>query len=155
MIYLYWKLQPRYTSIRSHGGNAVLKRKKAWKVSGIVLGIGLVFSVGAFTEATTDWVTNAINSSYSRFLDAANVTTNEIVTNADEEINAKIQSELENTVVANEEELKRMLEEYYQMKLNGLTEGEDFKSLEAQLEQIRNDVYENYKKQIDEKFAGQ
>jgi hypothetical protein len=133
----------------------LLKKKKAWKLTGIVLGTGLVFSAGALTEATTDWVTNALNSSYSRFLDTASGTTNDIVTNADQEINTKIQTEIENTVVANEDELKRMLEEYYQMKLNGLTESEDFKSLEAQLEQIRNNVFESYKLQIDEAFAGQ
>lgn len=154
MICYYWKLQLRRSSILFTGGN-VLKKKKVWKFAGVVLGIGLVFSAGALTEATTDWVTNAINSSYSRFLDAASGTTNEIVTNADQEINAKIQSEIETTVVANEEELKRMLEDYYQMKLNGLTESEDFKSLEVQLAQIRNNVFESYKLQIDEAFAGQ
>lgn len=130
---------------------------KTLKVSGIVVGILGVFAAGSFVGASTDWKTNAINSAYNSILGTGHEVNNEIVADAPTDINNAIQTEIASTVESKEDELKRLLEQYYQMKLDGLTETAEFKSLENTINEIMLNVAAKFKEDIDKAFeeAGQ
>lgn len=127
--------------------------KKGLKVTGIVVSGLLVFGAGSFVGASSDWKTTAINNSYSEMLDVASNKTNQLTVNVSGDIDGKIQTEINGTVEENKAELERLLQEYYQMKLNGLTQTQEFADLETQIETIRNNILVSYKQQIDQAFA--
>jgi hypothetical protein len=130
-------------------------KKKLLFVGGALVVAGGIFAAGTFTGASTDWQTNAVNGAYSELLGTASTTTNQITSNADTEINNTINTAIQSTVDQQQTELQRLLDQYYQMKLDGLTGTPEFKSLEQQISQIRQSVFDAYKKQIDEAFAKQ
>jgi hypothetical protein len=123
----------------------------------VVIGLGIlgVFALGNITGATSDWQTNAINNAYSELLGTASQTTTELTSDVATDINTKIQTEIQGTVDEQQAELQRLLDQYYQMKINGLTSSPEFLQIESQIEQIKANVLEAYKKQIDEAFANQ
>lgn len=130
--------------------------KKAIKVATFVAGLGLVFGAGSMfgkeTGATGDWVTNAINSAYSEMITTANSTVDEVATNVETDVNEKVQSEIQQSVDSKQAELEKLLEEYYRLKLEGLTETEEFKKVESQIEAIQQDLLNTFKQRIDEEF---
>ena len=133
--------------------------RKGLKVVGIALvGVGL-FAAGSLTGektgASTDWMTNAINTANSEIGSAGYQKKTEIVTNADADINAKIMSEVQSEVDAKELELQALLEQYYQMKLNGLTDTPEYATILSQIETIQQGVFDRYKAEIDAVFATQ
>lgn len=129
--------------------------KKSIKVTGVILGLGTIFGLGTLTGASTDWATNAQNAAYSELLDTASTKTTALTKNTDEDITNKINTEIESTVDEQQAELQKLLDQYYQMKLDGLTNTPDFKALEDQIAAIKQSVFEAYRKQIDEAFANQ
>lgn len=128
--------------------------KKSVKIAGIVLGVGVVFFSGGIVGANMDWKTKAINDSYSKFLDTASIKVGELVGNVDKDLDLKVQSKVDGIVSENEEELERLLEEYYQMRLESIATTEEIEELELQIEEVRNTVVESYKKRINEAFNG-
>lgn len=129
--------------------------KKSLKITGLVLGLGVVFGVGSIAGASNlSWKDNTINDAYSGFLDVASSKVSDLTGNVDADINKAVQNQISGTVEQQEKELQKLLEEYYQMKLNNMTETQAFKELEAQIIEIRKSVAEAYKKQIDDAFKG-
>lgn len=57
-------------------------------------------------------------------------------------------------IQAQQDELQRLLEEYYQMKVDGLESTAEYKELENQIEIIKQDVLTRYKSEIDSAFDG-
>lgn len=119
-----------------------------------VLGLGLAFGGGVVaTKATTDWQTNAINKAQSdlkqQAYDKANVLSNQAST----DINAKVNAAVSDEMKAKQDELNQLMEQYYQMKLNGITNTAEFKSVEDQITKIQQWALDQYKSQIDQTFA--
>lgn len=127
---------------------------------GIVAGLG-IFGAGMFgkdtvkTFAGSSWSTNAENAAYGELIDTANSTKNELVSNIDSDVNSKINTAIGSSVDEQQAELARLLEEYYKMKLDGMTESEQFKQLEQRIRDIQQNVLESFKNQIDQEFANQ
>lgn len=132
-----------------------MKKKAAIKVAGSVLVVGAVFAAGTFTGASTDWKTTAINNAYSELLDTGNNKTEVLVDKSATDINNTINTAISDNVDAQQVELQKLLDQYYKMKLEGLTLTPEFKALEAQIETIKANVLANFKKQIDEAFVSQ
>ncbi|MED1863347.1 hypothetical protein P4V41_07745 [Fictibacillus nanhaiensis] len=128
--------------------------KKSVKYTAVGLTVLALFGTGTFVGANTDWKSKVINDSYSGFLDTASDKTDELTSDVSGDINEKVQSEISGTVDKQHEELERLLDEYYKLKLAGYTNSEEYKQLEQQIITIRTNVYESYKKRIDEAFVG-
>ncbi|WP_226087488.1 hypothetical protein [Mesobacillus sp. S13] len=126
--------------------------KKTGKIAGVILGVGIVFAAGTFTGATTDWFSNAVNTANSTIGKAGFDKKTELIANSDADINVKIVQEIGVKIDAEEVELQALLDEYYQMRLDGLTESQRYQDLEAQIDAITNNVYERYKQEIDAVF---
>jgi hypothetical protein len=52
-------------------------------------------------------------------------------------------------------DLEKLLDQYYQMKLDGLEGTQAYKDLEAQIAAIKQSVYDRYTKEIVQVFASQ
>jgi ribosomal protein L29 len=134
--------------------------KKSFKVAFVTtLAVG-VFSAGFFgkdvyTKATSDWKTNVINQANSELGSVAYSKKEELKASAVEDINAKVQDELSGDIESQKAELERLLEEYYQMKLNGLSNTSDFKTIEAQIATIKESILKRYQDELDAVFAAQ
>lgn len=128
--------------------------KKSTKIAGIVLGLGVMFSTGAIVGANVDWKTS-VESEANRRIAAAGYHKREEIKAKAGDLSQQMLDALNPKIQAEQDELTRLLEEYYQLKIKGLTESEDFRLLEQKIEQIRNNQYERYKKEIDAIFAGQ
>lgn len=131
--------------------------KKVIKVALVTLGLGVVFGAGSMfggndTSASGDWVTNGINAAYSEMITTANEVTNGLTATVETDANAKVNKAIAQTVEEKQSELDRLLKEYYQMKLDGLTETEQFLQLEGQIEAIQQDLLNTFKQRIDEEF---
>lgn len=127
--------------------------KKSTKIAGIVLGLGVVFSAGAVTGANSNWKTEVVNEASARIGNAGYLKKEELIKNAD--IGSEMKQILNPAIATQEQEVARLLQEYYNLKLQGLTESEDYKQIEAQLETLKLGVIERYKKDIDALFVGQ
>ena len=60
---------------------------------------------------------------------------------------------LDPKIAEEQAELERLLEEYYRMKVEGLTDSPEFKKVEADIEKIRQNAYNRFTKEIDTLFA--
>jgi peptidoglycan hydrolase CwlO-like protein len=128
-------------------------------ILGTTLGLG-VFSAGLFSnqiysKATTDWKTDAINTANSDLGSAGYQKKNELINSASTDINTKVQQDIGNEVDAQKADLEKLLDQYYQMKLDGLENTQAYKDLESQIAAIKQSVYDRYTKEIDQVFASQ
>lgn len=123
--------------------------KKSIKIVSVGLVLGVMFVAGSFTQASNDWVTTVIGEA-NRSIGQAGHQKKEEIINSD--VTAQKQQAIQPAIDAEEEELQRLLEEYYQMKLQGLTETEEFQEIKNQLLIIREGVFERYKSEIDSMF---
>jgi cell shape-determining protein MreC len=134
--------------------------KKVVKVSGIVLAGALVFGGGLFsqqvyTKATTDWKTDAINTANANLGSAGYSEKEKLKAQASTDINSKVQDEINQSVEDQKAELQKLLDEYYQMKLNNMTSTPEFLSLQQQIKQIQANILARYETEIDQVFAAQ
>jgi hypothetical protein len=134
--------------------------KKVVKVSGGILLSGGIFTTGFFgqqvyTKATTDWQTNAINTANSELAESAYNKKEELKASATDDINNKVQDEISQSVEDQKAELQRLLDEYYQMKINNLTSTPEFLSLQQQIKQIQADILARYESELDKVFEDQ
>jgi uncharacterized membrane-anchored protein YjiN (DUF445 family) len=134
--------------------------KKTMKISGVVLAGALAFGGGLFsqqiyTKATTDWQTDAINTANSELGSAAYTKKNELINSASTDINAKVQDQISKDVEDQKAELQKLLDEYYQMKINNLTNTPEFLSLQQKIKQIQADILSRYENEIDKVFEDQ
>lgn len=126
--------------------------KKGLKIGAVVLGIGLVFGAGGFVGANSDWKTVVINDASKQIGQAGYEKKEELLS---QDVSGQMKMAANPTIEEEMADLQRMLEEYYQMKLDGLTGTAEFQALEKQIEQIKVNVYERYRKEIDQAFNGQ
>jgi hypothetical protein len=134
--------------------------KKVLKVSGVVLVGALVFGGGFFanqvkTNATTDWKTDATNAANSALGQSGYNEKEKLKSSAPNDINNVVQNKINAEVQAQQADLQNLLDQYYQDKLNGLTDTAEFKSLEAQIVQIKENIKDRYTAEIDQVFASQ
>jgi rhamnose utilization protein RhaD (predicted bifunctional aldolase and dehydrogenase) len=128
--------------------------KKYLKYIVVVVVLIGVFSFGAFTGASSDWKSEVINEA-SQILNGKGYEKKaELVGRDGENVEAEMKAAINPEIVASQEELARLLEEYYQFKIDGLTESEEFAQLESRIEQIKGAVLERYKGEIDQIFEG-
>lgn len=131
------------------------------KIKKVVTGVVAVFGMAAIVSATSyftvkattgDWKTDTVNDSYSRMIDVANTTKNELTKDVNGDITKSIQTNIDKTIEEQEKELERLLNEYYQMKLDGVVNTDEYKRVEGQIKQIKEDLVVTYKKRIDDEF---
>ena len=131
--------------------------KKGFKIVGALALAGGVFAAGSLFSgsfgASGDWQTNAINTANSTMGSAAYNKKTELIEGADEDINATVLEEL--SLEERQLELQRLLDEYYNLKLQGFTGSDEFKALEAQIQLIQDDILNRYKTEIDNVFNQQ
>lgn len=133
-----------------------MNKKVLLTIGGGILGLGIAFGGGVIaTKATTDWQTNAINSANANLGQAADSETTKLTNSASTDINSKVQDQLNSEVQSQQAELQNLLDQYYQDKLNGLQDTAQFKSLEAEITQIKENILARYKENIDQVFAAQ
>lgn len=125
--------------------------KKGFKVLGVIaLGIGL-FATGGAVGASSDWQSVLIADASSKLGKAGYAKKEELIQNAD--IASQMKQLLDPAIQAEQEELTRLLEEYYRMKLNNLQDTPEYQEIEGKLETLRNQVFERYRVEIDAIFA--
>jgi hypothetical protein len=123
----------------------------------IVIGIGLVsiFAIGTYTGANSSWFTTAINDANSKISQAGWDKKEEIIIKSAEEIDQKVQESIGFEIDTQSAELQKMLEDYYQMRLDGLENSPEYLELERQIEEIKNGAYDRFKLEIDAIFDSQ
>lgn len=114
-----------------------------------------MFSQQIYTKATTDWQTNAINNASADIGKTGYDEKTKLVNSAPTDINAKIQDEIGNDIQTQQAELQALLDQYYQDKLNNLTDTQAYKDLETQIATIKANILARYKTDVDAAFAAQ
>lgn len=129
-----------------------LNIKKVVSTVATVTVVAAALSYATVKANSGDWKTDSVNNSYSSMIDVANNTKNELTKDIDGDITKTIKVNVNDTIEQQEKELKRLLEEHYQMKLQGVVNTEEYKKVENQIIQIRKDLVDTYKKRIDDEF---
>ncbi|MGG0667830.1 hypothetical protein ABE073_04790 [Lederbergia citrisecunda] len=128
-----------------------MKNKKKVLIGGI-LAVS-IFSVGLFggtALGNSSWSTSVVNSANSLLVKAGQDKTKQLATTTD--VGKQMQQLMQPEIEAQQRELERLLEEYYQMKLAGLTETDEFKAVEGQIDAIKRALLNRYKNEIDSIF---
>jgi hypothetical protein len=128
--------------------------KKYIKYLTVSIGAVAVFGFGALTGANSDWKTEVITEASQKLNGKGYEKKAELVGRDGENVAAEMKAAINPAILESQEELSRLLEEYYQMKIDGLTESEDFAELESRIEQIQQAVLDRYKAEIDSAFEG-
>ncbi|MED3562386.1 hypothetical protein [Bacillus xiapuensis] len=132
--------------------------KKGVKIAVSSVAMAGIFSAGLFgkdivTKAGSSWSTTAQNNAYSELLSTGNVTKDNLVSNLDSDVNDKVNAAIQGTIDEQQKELQKLLEQYYQMKLDGLENSPEFLALDQKIKDIKASVLDAFKKQIDAEFA--
>ena len=115
-----------------------------------ILGLCVVFvPESSEVEAGSNWYNETLNTAYSDMLDVARLTNDDL---AQKDIDSEIKSTFDSKIKKEEELLAQMLEEYYQLQLNNLTETDRYKELTVQIEGLKTQIFNSYKAEIDEMF---
>lgn len=130
------------------------------KITKVIIGTGLAVTLsvgGLFVSkeygATDSWVNQILGQAGDDLAQAGFDKTEELL--KDGSIASQMKSLLDPEILAQQEELGRLLEEYYRMKIAGLTDTEEYKVVERQIEQIKETTLKHYKKEIDAAFSKQ
>lgn len=126
------------------------------KIGIVVLAGGLVTGglfVGDRYGASTSWVNDIINQAGTDLDSTASGKTSELLKS--NSISDQMRSILSPEIEAQQRELEQLLEDYYQMKIAGLANTEDFKAVQLKIQQLRGTMLARYKKEIDAAFTGQ
>ncbi|MGB6406629.1 MAG: hypothetical protein WBF39_04085 [Planococcus donghaensis] len=116
-------------------------------VSVLIAGLFL----GSKSGASSDW-SNELTSIVNKELGATGFEKKEEILQSD--VTAEMKETLDPKIAAEQAELEAMLEAYYQMKLDGLTDTAEYAALEAQIEAIKLNIFNRYKAEIDTMFDG-
>lgn len=111
----------------------------------VVVLVGGLFA-GAKIGADTDW-TNEVLGSASKIISSAGFNKKEEILSRD--LSEEVKSALDPKIAEEEAKLESMLEEYFQMKVNGMTDTVEYKELEKSIESIKAIIFDRYKKEID------
>lgn len=130
------------------------------KITKVIIGTGLVVTLsigGLFANnkygASDSWVNQIISQAGDDMALTGFNKTEELL--SDGSITGQMKIMLDPEIAAQQKELERLLEEYYRMKIEGLTDTEEYKAVEEQIARIKETTLNHYKKEIDAAFAGQ
>jgi hypothetical protein len=125
--------------------------KKSVKVMLGVTVVAGVFGSGAYAGANNSW-TNEVVSEASKEIGAAGYNKKEEIIGRD--VDGEIKGLLNPEIDKQASELEKLLEEYYQMRLDGLSETPEFKEVEGKIADLKVSIFNRYKSDIDEMFEG-
>ncbi|MCM3387272.1 hypothetical protein M3649_03885 [Ureibacillus chungkukjangi] len=123
------------------------------KVAGLVLAMGTILGLcmvflpnESEVGANSDW-TNEV-------LTEANVSIGNAGFNKKEELKGRsvtesVKSTLNPMIEEEKKELEQMLEDYYNLQLQGLTDTEEYRILETKIEALKQSIFNRYKSEID------
>jgi len=120
----------------------------------IVVGIlavilAVVTPVLSSTSATSSW-TNEVITDADITLQKAGYQIKENLVNQD--VTEQMKQALNPLIESEIAELERLLESYYQMQLENLTDTPEYLAVQERIKVIRNQVAERFKKEIDKAF---
>jgi len=134
-----------------------LKRKLV--IAGTILtlvGVATLGNAGGNSaKADETWVNDQLAANNKVIANAGFAKKEELKKNANGDIKATINGKLSPELEKAQSELEKMLEEYYKMKLDGLTDSDEYRFLEQKIYETQNSILDRYKKEIDTIFAGQ
>lgn len=124
----------------------------------VIVALLLVFLLGGLLiggkyGASNNWSSELSNFAAIQLNSAGLKKTTQLLENTD--ITSQMKHALSPEIEAQERELERLLEEYYQLKISGLTGSADYKALEAKIKSLKNTMLARYKEEIDKSFASQ
>ena len=125
---------------------------------GIIVGVvslGL-FAAGSIVGVVTNadgknWTDDVIQNATSILTSTAEDKKDELLSDSSN-ISDAMKNALNPQVAEEQQELERLLEEYYQMKVAGLTDTQEFYNIRAQITYIKEKNLKLYKKEIDAYF---
>lgn len=134
------------------GEMTTMKNMKKNVIGGIIAVIlfGGGLFLGGNVLGSNDWTTSVISSATTTISKAGENKAKELAANTN--IGEQMKQVLAPEIEAQQKELERLLEDYYQMKLNGLTDTAEYKQVEEHIAKIRQTLYTRYKQQIDAIF---
>ena len=100
--------------------------------------------------AASGWKDSIINKANMDIAITGQETVDELLA---QEIKNTSEDDIQKFIDEQEALLEQLLREYYDAKLNGLSNGVDISSLKKQIDNIRANLLIEYKRQIDEEFA--
>jgi len=127
-----------------------MKKKLLIALLAVAVLIGTFF-IGSKIGATTSWTTEVISQASRDIGGTGFDKKNELIANTD--ITSQMKTALEPKIAEEQAELERLLEEYYQLKIAGLTDTDEFREVEAEIEFITEAIFERYRKEIDAVFV--
>jgi hypothetical protein len=133
-------------------------KKKLLIIGGSVLAAGVIFSAGLFTSGTltgasSDWQTTEFADANLALGQKGYQVKEELKASAPADINAKIDTEITQTVEQQKAELEALLEQYYQMKIDGLVDSPEYIALQGKIEGLKTEIFNRYKIEIDKAFT--
>lgn len=134
--------------------------KRVLGMTGLVLalgGVAVVGNIGGNSSASADesWLSEQVAENNRAIAGAGYNKKEEIKSNAEEDIKETINGKLSPELEQAQLDLEKMLDEYYQLKLDGLTESDQYKYLEQKIQETQASILDRYKQEIDSIFAGQ
>lgn len=134
--------------------------KRVLGMTGLVLalgGVSVVGNIGGNSSASADesWLSQQVAENNATIAKAAFNKKEELKGNATSDIKNTINGKLSPELEKAQSDLEKMLEEYYQMKLDGLESSPEFAYLENAIKTAQESLADRYKKEIDTIFAGQ
>ena len=135
--------------------NFAEKHYKKFVVGGLLtiilsLSVLLLITNTNIVGAASGWKDSIINKANMDIAITGQETVDELLA---KEIKNTSEEDMLNFIDEQEALLDQLLREYYDAKLNGLSNGVDISSLKKQIDNIRANLMVEYKRQIDEEFA--
>lgn len=128
-----------------------MNKKLLIGVGVLLVAVGLFFT-GSLVGANNDWKTQVENEA-SRRIAASGHNKTEEIKDKSQDVSQQMIDAINPEIKKQEDELASLLEQYYQMKLQNLTNTPEFQALEKRLEELKKIQLERYKSEIDKIFS--
>lgn len=127
------------------------KVKTGILLTGITLG-GIGF--GAYTQAEGNLFGKIINGVNAEIGKAGYDKKEELIGDVEGSVQGAVEGKLEPKVEGSKDAVVSELQQYFDQKVDGITETDGYKNTEKQIKVIEDDVTKRYKKEIDQAFNG-
>ena len=115
-----------------------------------ILGLCVVFIPNeSEVGASSDW-TNEVLTEANASIGSAGFNKKESL--KEQSITENVKETLSPMIEEEKKELEQMLQDYYDMQLQGLTDTEEYRILEGKIEELKISVFNRYKSEIDQLF---
>lgn len=128
----------------------MIKKVVALAAAGIVLLGGGLLIGSTQTGASSSWINELTSKANTELGQAGYAKKEEIL---DKDLTTEMAKVLDPKIAEEEAELEKMLQEYYELKLSGLSEGAEFKALETKIENLKVSIFNRYRGEIDAMFV--